>query len=112
MTQICRERERNVQKFKKKHVKGVQNFCFFSLNIQNLWPCRCSRLVDLKLPSKKIGRPLKTREAGDTYLCGSRRIQLSWRYEHTIPLGELEYNVLECAGQRGMTPACCGHGFR
>lgn len=111
MTQICREREQNVQKFKKAR-EGVQNFCFCSLNIQNLRRCRSRRLVDLKLPNKKIGRPLKTREAGYTYLCGSRRIQLSWRYEHTIPLGEHEYNVLECAEQRGMTPACCGHGYR
>ena len=34
---------------KKKHVKGVQNFCFCQLSMQILWPCRCSRVVDLKL---------------------------------------------------------------
>ena len=35
----------------KKHVKGVQRFCFCSLNMQNLWRCRCRRVVDLKLPN-------------------------------------------------------------
>ena len=35
---------------KKKHVKGVQSFCFRSLTMQNLWRCRCRRVVDLKLP--------------------------------------------------------------
>ena len=33
----------------KKHVKGVQSFCFGSLNMQILWRCRCRRVVDLKL---------------------------------------------------------------
>ena len=32
----------------KKHVKGVQSFCFGLLNMQNLWRCRCRRVVDLK----------------------------------------------------------------
>ena len=27
----------------------MQNFCFASLNMQNLWRCRCRRVVDLKL---------------------------------------------------------------
>ena len=34
---------------KKRHVKGVQNFCFSQLSMQILWRCRCSRVVDLKL---------------------------------------------------------------
>ena len=37
---------------KKKHVKGVQNFCFCQLSMQILWRRRCSRVVDLKLPNK------------------------------------------------------------
>ena len=36
---------------KKKHMKGVQNFCFCQLNMQILWRRRCSRVVDLKLSS-------------------------------------------------------------
>ena len=28
----------------------MQSFCFCSLNMQNLWCCRCRRVVDLKLP--------------------------------------------------------------
>ena len=28
----------------------MQGFCFCSLNMQNLWCCRCRRVVDLKLP--------------------------------------------------------------
>ena len=48
--QICRERKRNVQKFKKKHVKGIESFCLCSLTMQNFWRCRCCRVVDLKLP--------------------------------------------------------------
>ena len=35
---------------KKRHVKGVQNFCFCHLSMQILWRRRCSRVVDLKLP--------------------------------------------------------------
>ena len=35
----------------KKHVKGVQSFCFCSFNMQNLWRCRCRRVEDLKLPN-------------------------------------------------------------
>ena len=35
---------------KKKHVKGVQGFCFRSFFMQNLWPCNCCRVVGLKLP--------------------------------------------------------------
>ena len=35
---------------KKKHVKGVQNFCFCQLSMQILGRRRCSRVVDLKLP--------------------------------------------------------------
>ena len=35
----------------KKQVKGVQRFCFRSLNMQNLWRCRCRRVVGLKLPN-------------------------------------------------------------
>ena len=47
---------------KKKHVKGVQSFCFCSLNTQNLWRCRCRRVVEL-LPenrihcARRIGKP-------------------------------------------------------
>ena len=37
---------------KKKDVKGVQSFCFCSLNMQNLWRCHCRRVVYLKLPIK------------------------------------------------------------
>ena len=37
---------------KKKHVKGVQNFCFCQLGMQILWRRRCSRVVDLKLPMR------------------------------------------------------------
>ena len=33
---------------KKKHVKGVQNFCFSQLSMQILWRRHCSRVVDLK----------------------------------------------------------------
>ena len=36
---------------KKKHVKGVQNFCFCQLSMQILGGRRCSRVVDLKLPN-------------------------------------------------------------
>ena len=35
----------------RKHVKGVQNFCFCQLSMQILWRRRCSRVVDLKLPN-------------------------------------------------------------
>ena len=34
---------------RKRHVKGVQSFCFASLNMQNLLRYRCRRVVDLKL---------------------------------------------------------------
>ena len=34
----------------KGHVKGVQSFWFFPLNVQNLGRCFCRRVVDLKLP--------------------------------------------------------------
>ena len=37
---------------KKKHVKGVQNFCFCQLSMQILWRRRYGRVVDLKLPNK------------------------------------------------------------
>ena len=47
-SQICWERERNVQRWKR-NAKGVQTFCFASLNMQNLWRCCCLRFVDLKL---------------------------------------------------------------
>ena len=47
-SQICRERERNVQKLKR-HVKGVQSFCFASLNMENLRRCRYGHVVYLKL---------------------------------------------------------------
>ena len=30
----------------------MQNFCFCQLSMQILWRCRCSRVVDLKLPNK------------------------------------------------------------
>ena len=32
--------------------KRVQRFCFCSLNMQNVWRCRCRRVVDLKLPNE------------------------------------------------------------
>ena len=32
---------------RKRHVKGVQSFCFALLNMQNLWRCRCRRVVHL-----------------------------------------------------------------
>ena len=35
---------------KKKHEKGVQSFCFCSLNMQILCCCRNRRVVDHKLP--------------------------------------------------------------
>ena len=35
---------------KKKHVKGVQKFCFRQLSMQIFWRRRRSRVVDLKLP--------------------------------------------------------------
>ena len=46
-SQICRKRERNVQKWKI-HLQSVQSYCFFSLN---LWRFSCRRVVDLKLPN-------------------------------------------------------------
>ena len=51
--------ERNTRNLKK-HVKGVQNFCFCQLSMQILWRRRCSRVVDLKLPILKceITRPI------------------------------------------------------
>ena len=33
-------------------MKGQQIFCSSSLNMQNLWCCRCRRVVCLKLPSR------------------------------------------------------------
>ena len=41
----------NGKKFteRKRHVKGVQSFCFASLDMQNLRRCRCRRVEDLKL---------------------------------------------------------------
>ena len=45
---------------KKKHVKGVQNFCFCQLSMQILWRRCCSRAVDLKLPSVAMGSPVRT----------------------------------------------------
>ena len=36
---------------KKKHVQGLQNFCFCQLSMQILWRRRYSRAVDLKLPN-------------------------------------------------------------
>jgi len=32
-------------------MKGVQKFCFCQLSMQILWRRRCSRVVDLKLPT-------------------------------------------------------------
>ena len=32
-------------------MKGVQKFCFCQLSMQIFWRRRCSRVVDLKLPS-------------------------------------------------------------
>ena len=32
-----------------RHVKGMQSLCFASLNMQNVWRCRCRCVVDLKL---------------------------------------------------------------
>ena len=34
----------------KKHVKGVQSFCFCSLSMRKLWRCRCRRVVGLNSP--------------------------------------------------------------
>ena len=34
---------------KARDMKGAQSFCFGLLNMQNLWRCRCRRVVDLKL---------------------------------------------------------------
>ena len=43
------ENSKEMHGIKKKHVKGVQNFCFCQLSMQMLWRRRCSRVVDLKL---------------------------------------------------------------
>ena len=40
----------------KKHEKGVQSFCFCSLNMQILWRCRSHRVVYLKLPTLYFGK--------------------------------------------------------
>ena len=45
------ENEKEMNRNKKKLVKGVQSFCFCSLNMQNLWRCRYCRVVPLKLPT-------------------------------------------------------------
>ena len=45
------EKGKEMYRNKKKHVKGVQSFCFCSFNMQNLWRCRCRRVVDLKIPN-------------------------------------------------------------
>ena len=46
---------------KKRHVKGVQNFCFCHLSgMQILWRRRCSRVVDLKLPDVQENLSLKS----------------------------------------------------
>ena len=34
--------------------KSIYDFC--SLNMQNLWRCRCRRVVDLKLPKARFKR--------------------------------------------------------
>ena len=39
--------------------KEVQSFCFDSLNMQNLWRCRCRRVVDLKLSNDGDNAPGK-----------------------------------------------------
>ena len=44
------EKLKEMHGIKKRHVKGVQNFCFCHLSMQILWRRRCSRVVDLKLP--------------------------------------------------------------
>ena len=36
--------------------EGRANVFFCSLNMQNLWRCRCRRVVDLKLPNVEISR--------------------------------------------------------
>ena len=43
------ENGKEIYRNKKKHVKGVQSFCFCPLNIQNLWRCRYCRVADLKV---------------------------------------------------------------
>ena len=43
-------------------MKGVQTFCFCSLNMQNLWRCRCRRVVDLKLPIMKLKQTRRQRK--------------------------------------------------
>ena len=49
--------EKKCTEIKKKHVKGVQSFCFGSLNMQNLRRYRCRRVVGLKLSNdEKVGQ--------------------------------------------------------
>ena len=47
---------------KKRHVKGVQSFCFWQLSMQILWRRRCSRVVDLKLPNRELKQPRRRRQ--------------------------------------------------
>ena len=47
---------------KKKHVKGVQNFCFWQLSMQILWRRCCSRVVDLKLPIRELKQPRRRQQ--------------------------------------------------
>ena len=49
------ENLKEMHEIRKKHVKSVQNFCFWQLIMQILWPRRCGRVVDLKLPDVKHG---------------------------------------------------------
>ena len=72
----------------KKACEGVQSSCFGSLNIQNLWRCRCRRVVDLKLSNDE--------KDGQTWTCNFER---RFRYRRVVDLklsvngGVVDHNI-------------------
>ena len=66
----------------------MQSSCFGSLNIQNLWRCRCRRVVDLKLSNDE--------KDGQTWTCNFER---RFRYRRVVDLklsvngGVVDHNI-------------------
>ena len=80
---------------KKKHVKGVQSFCFCSLNMQKLWRYRCCRVVDLQLPNVNYKRTRKI-----TRVNLMRKLKMKMKAARIFPNKEREIKSRELKTER------------